>query len=488
MPALGVDLDLRLDGFGALMVLLVSGIGVAVYAYAYRYFSPGAEGLGRLAAMLTLFSGSMFGVVVADDLLVLYGFWELTSITSFLLIGNNHSNGRARAAALQALLVTSTGALAMLIGFVVLGQAAGTYRLSAILADPPSGTAVDVALALIALGAFTKSAQYPFHGWLPGAMVAPTPVSAYLHSATMVKAGVYLLARLSPAFAAVGFWRPLVVTRRPRHHDRRGPEGTAPDRPEVAARDGDREPARVHDRRVRARFHRGRGGGQRGAAGARAVQGRRVHGGRHRRPPARHPRPAPAATPRSGLAAHDRGHRGHRRVDGGRATRARVRREGGGARRVRARGRCLVGRRARGSSRRVGAHRRVQLALHDGRARTPRDVVVDRHPAVGRPRAALDVVRRAAARARRSHACCSASCPGCSTARWAPLRRASNRPSTGCTSRSGTGSTHRWRCRRSRSAAAPRCSHTVRGSTRWSLATAPSRGRRTTSTAARCAG
>src|ERR687898_730946 len=153
----------------------------------------------------------MVGLVLADDLFVLYGFWELTSITSFLLIGNKHTDATARAAALQALLVTGLGALAMLAGFIVLGQAAGTYRLSALVADPPDGTAVTVAVVLVLLGAFTKSAQYPFHGWLPGAMVAPTPVSAYLHSATMVKAGVYLIARLSPAFGDVGFWRSTVV-------------------------------------------------------------------------------------------------------------------------------------------------------------------------------------------------------------------------------------------------------------------------------------
>jgi multicomponent Na+:H+ antiporter subunit A len=211
VPALGMNLDLRLDGFGALMVVLVAGIGVAVYAYALSYFPAQREGLGRLVALLTLFSGSMFGLVVADNLIVLYGFWELTTITSFLLIGNNHRDGRARAAALQALLVTSLGALAMLAGFIVIGQAAGTYRLSAILAHPPSGTAVEVALLLILLGAFTKSAQYPFHGWLPAAMVAPTPISAYLHSATMVKAGVYLIARFAPAFSEVRYWRLLIV-------------------------------------------------------------------------------------------------------------------------------------------------------------------------------------------------------------------------------------------------------------------------------------
>ena len=152
----------------------------------------------RLLGLLVLFAGAMVGLVVADNLLILYGFWELTSVTSFLLIGNRHEDAAARSAALQALLVTGLGALAMLAGFIVIGQAAGTYRLSELLADPPRGTTVTVALVLILLGAFTKSAQVPFHTWLPGAMVAPTPVSTYLHSATMVKAGVYLVARFAP--------------------------------------------------------------------------------------------------------------------------------------------------------------------------------------------------------------------------------------------------------------------------------------------------
>ncbi len=212
LPALGVGLALRLDGFAALFLVLVSGIGVAVLAYAGRYLPTSGEGVGRLVGLLVLFSGAMVGLVLADDLLVLYGFWELTSITSFLLIGNDHRRADARAAALQALLVTGAGALAMLGGFLLLGAEAGTYRLSEILADPPTGGTVGVALALILLGAFAKSAQYPLHAWLPGAMVAPTPVSAYLHSATMVKAGVYLIARLSPAFAPdVAWWRPVVV-------------------------------------------------------------------------------------------------------------------------------------------------------------------------------------------------------------------------------------------------------------------------------------
>jgi len=211
-PRLGLSIDLRLDGFAALMVILVAGIGVAVYAYGMRYFPPTAVAVGRLAGLLTLFAGSMLGVVLADHLIVLYTCWELTSITSYLLIGNDHTSAKARAAALHALLVTAGGGLAMLGGFVVLAQATGTYRLSEILAAAPSGRAVDIALVLVLVGVMTKSALYPFHGWLPGAMAAPTPVSAYLHSATMVKAGVYLLARLAPVFAVVGFWRPVLVT------------------------------------------------------------------------------------------------------------------------------------------------------------------------------------------------------------------------------------------------------------------------------------
>jgi multicomponent Na+:H+ antiporter subunit A len=153
----------------------------------------------------------MLGLVLADNLLALYLFWELTSITSYLLIGFDDRAAAARAAALRALLITAAGGLAMLGGFVLLGQAAGTYVLSEILANPPAGAAVEVALLLILFGAFTKSAQVPFHFWLPGAMAAPTPISAYLHSATMVKAGIYLIARLAPVFAILPFWRPLVI-------------------------------------------------------------------------------------------------------------------------------------------------------------------------------------------------------------------------------------------------------------------------------------
>jgi multicomponent Na+:H+ antiporter subunit A len=213
IPTLEVDLDLRLDGFAAVMLLLVAGVGVLVVAYAWRYFTHPDGADIRLLGLLVLFAGAMVGLVLSDNLFVLYGFWELTSVTSFLLIGNRRDDREARAAALQALLVTGLGALAMLAGFIVLGQAAGTYRLSELLARPPTGTSVAVALLLVLLGAFTKSAQVPFHEWLPAAMVAPTPVSTYLHSATMVTAGVYLIARFAPAYVTVwSAWRPVVVT------------------------------------------------------------------------------------------------------------------------------------------------------------------------------------------------------------------------------------------------------------------------------------
>ena len=211
VPGLDLALELRLDAFSLLMAALISGVGVLIFVYSRWYFSERPR-LGQFAGTLTAFAGAMLGIVLADNLFVLYVFWELTSVTSYLLIGFEDDKGSARAAALQAILVTSAGGLAMLGGFVLVGQAAGTYSLSGIVADPPSGTVVGVGLGLVLLGAFTKSAQAPFHSWLPGAMAAPTPVSAYLHSATMVKAGVYLVARLAPAFAlTVAFWRPLVI-------------------------------------------------------------------------------------------------------------------------------------------------------------------------------------------------------------------------------------------------------------------------------------
>lgn len=211
VPELGLSLDLRMDGFSLLFVLLISGIGTLVQLYASRYFPADREGVHRLAGLLLVFTAAMLGLVTSANLLFLFVAWELTSISSYLLIGWTDQDPKARASALQALLTTGLGGIAMLGGFVLIGQSAGTYDLAALAARPPSGTVVDVALVLVLVGAFTKSAQFPFSAWLPGAMVAPTPVSAFLHSATMVKAGVYLIARFSPMFADVGFWRPLVI-------------------------------------------------------------------------------------------------------------------------------------------------------------------------------------------------------------------------------------------------------------------------------------
>ncbi|MEX1038694.1 MAG: hydrogen gas-evolving membrane-bound hydrogenase subunit E [Acidimicrobiia bacterium] len=211
VPGMGLTIRFALDGFALVMVGIVSFVGVLVLVYARGYMGDDRTA-GRLGAYLVAFAGSMLGLVVADDLLMIFVFWELTSITSYMLIGLEDHRAEARSAALQALLVTGLGGLVMLGGLVIIGQAAGTTTLSLIVANPPEGLLVSVGVALVLVGAFTKSAQVPFHFWLPGAMAAPTPVSAYLHSATMVKAGVFLIARLAPAFAiTLGYWRPVVV-------------------------------------------------------------------------------------------------------------------------------------------------------------------------------------------------------------------------------------------------------------------------------------
>ncbi len=208
LPQLGIDLDLVVDGLSLLFALLITGIGAFIFLFAGEYMK-GYRQRGRFTLFLVSFMLAMLGLVLADNLVALFVFWELTTITSFLLIGYSHEDPTARRSALQGLLVTGAGALAMLAGFVILGQAVGTFSLREMLADPqafadhPRYTAVVV---LVLLGAFTKSAQFPFHFWLPNAMAAPTPVSAYLHSATMVKAGVFLLARLTPVLGGTELW------------------------------------------------------------------------------------------------------------------------------------------------------------------------------------------------------------------------------------------------------------------------------------------
>ncbi|MFB8778510.1 Na+/H+ antiporter subunit A [Streptomyces albogriseolus] len=208
-PSLGLTVSLRLDALALLMLWIVAGVGVLVLLYCRYYVEQDAA---RQAALLLAFAGAMTGLVLADNVFVLYVFWELTTVASFLLIAGRGEGQEERRAARQALLVTAAGGLVMLLGLVLLGQTAGTYQVSAILADPPQGGgAASAAVVLVLTGAFAKSAQMPLHGWLPAAMVAPTPVSAYLHAAAMVKAGVYLVARLAPALAEVAPWRPMVL-------------------------------------------------------------------------------------------------------------------------------------------------------------------------------------------------------------------------------------------------------------------------------------
>lgn len=211
--ALGGEMGFRLDGLGALLAILVLGIGAAIFTYAHGYLR-GRDDEAQIATFLSLFQGAMLGLVLSDNLIALFVFWELTSVTSYLLVGTQHKELKARANALQALVVTGAGGLVMLAGFIALGEVAGTYSLREILGmgemlrEHPQYPLITI---LVLLGAFTKSAQFPFHFWLPNAMVAPTPISAYLHSATMVKAGVYLMARLNPALGETALWGLLLV-------------------------------------------------------------------------------------------------------------------------------------------------------------------------------------------------------------------------------------------------------------------------------------
>ena len=212
VPSAGLDWAFRLDGLGLLFALLILGIGLLVVLYA-RYYLSEQDRLGRFYAYLLVFMSSMLGIVLAENLIQLLVFWELTSLSSFLLVGYWYSREEARNGARMALTVTGAGGLALLGGFLLLGQIAGGYELSVILkaGDAIRAHALYVPmLVLVLLGAFTKSAQFPFHFWLPNAMAAPTPASAYLHSATMVKAGIFLLARLFPALSGTPEWAWLV--------------------------------------------------------------------------------------------------------------------------------------------------------------------------------------------------------------------------------------------------------------------------------------
>ena len=213
LPQLGINLSFRLDALGLLFGLLISGIGTLIYLYAYYYLGP-KNSLGKLYQLLMLFMAAMLGISLSNNLLILLVFWELTSISSFLLVGYWSQYDAAQRGARMAMTLTGMGGLAMLGGFILLGQITGTYQIDQLLLmkqQIQQHHLFTPALLLILLGAFTKSAQFPFHFWLPNAMAAPTPVSAYLHSATMVKAGIFLLARLAPIFVGVALYHNIVT-------------------------------------------------------------------------------------------------------------------------------------------------------------------------------------------------------------------------------------------------------------------------------------
>ncbi len=208
IPLLGIDIAFRLDGLALLFIFMILGIGILVIFYA-RYYLSSNDSMPKLYAYLMLFMTAMLGIVMSNNVIQLWFFWELTSISSFLLISYWWHKSEARNGAIMALIVTGGGGLALLAGLLLLGDIVGSYNLDIILASREIIQAhawYEVSLILILLGAFTKSAQFPFHFWLPHAMAAPTPVSAYLHSATMVKAGIFLLARFYPALAGSDIW------------------------------------------------------------------------------------------------------------------------------------------------------------------------------------------------------------------------------------------------------------------------------------------
>ncbi len=209
VPSLGLNFDVYLDGLGMLFTLLITGIGTLVVLYSIYYLAKNREPLHNFYVYLLMFMGAMLGVVLCDNLIVLYVFWEFTSISSFLLIAYWYEREKSRSGAQKSMLITVFGGFAMLAGFILVYLMSGTFSIREIIgqADVIATNSLFIpALLLVLLGAFTKSAQFPFHIWLPDAMEAPTPVSAYLHSATMVKAGIFLVARLSPVFAGGPEW------------------------------------------------------------------------------------------------------------------------------------------------------------------------------------------------------------------------------------------------------------------------------------------
>ncbi len=213
VPEIGLHVSLRLDGLSWMFATLITGIGLLIILYAHFYLGKD-DPVGKFFSTLMLFMAAMLGIVLSDNLLLLIVFWELTSISSFLLVGYWNHRADARTGARMALAITGGGGLAMLGGFVLLGQIAGTYEISQMFsraATIQADARYPAALVLVLIGCFTKSAQFPFHFWLPQAMAAPTPVSAYLHSATMVKAGIFLMARLTPVLGGTDLFFALVA-------------------------------------------------------------------------------------------------------------------------------------------------------------------------------------------------------------------------------------------------------------------------------------
>ncbi|MFT4044273.1 MAG: Na+/H+ antiporter subunit A [Gordonia sp. (in: high G+C Gram-positive bacteria)] len=211
-PTLHMDIVMRMDPLAAIMSVLILGVGALVLCYCAHYFDDVRPRVAVFGSEMVAFAAAMFGLVTSDNMLVLYVFWELTTVLSFMLVGFYRVRATARRSATQALLVTTLGGLAMLIGIIMLGERGGSYLLSEVIAHPPAaGAYLDVAIVAILIGAISKSAIVPFHFWLPGAMAAPTPVSAYLHAAAMVKAGIYLIGRLAPGFAGLASWQIVVI-------------------------------------------------------------------------------------------------------------------------------------------------------------------------------------------------------------------------------------------------------------------------------------
>ncbi len=213
VPSLGVNLGFTLDGISLIFTLMITGIGFLVFVYTAAYLK-GHEYLDRFYGYLGIFMAAMLGVVLSDNIISLFVFWELTSISSFFLIGFNNKEEASRKSAILALAITGTGGLLLLAGVLILGNVAGTYSIAEMLSSKEviADSAHYILIVLLIFGAaFTKSAQFPFHFWLPGAMKAPTPVSTYLHSATMVKAGVYLLMRFTPVLGSTELWNSTLI-------------------------------------------------------------------------------------------------------------------------------------------------------------------------------------------------------------------------------------------------------------------------------------